>query len=121
MEALVMKKVILALAVTAIVATMAATAAPYEQALVYKFSDQVNIFVTSAPCSIQKYSNEFPYAAKAIRNINGKIDYLYGCFSGKDDVVVIQWQDINGKPSDLTIIPANLFEDIKPEQMKELL
>lgn len=105
-----MKKKLIALAVLGLVATLLANAAPtYAKALVFKYSDQVNIYITSVPCPIPKYADAFPYTAKAIKKANGKKDTLLGCFTGNDDAVTIQWQDINGKPSDQTVLPTDQF------------
>ena len=119
MEALVMKKLIAISAVISILIVLIANAAPtYAKALVLKYNDTVNIYVTSAPCGIDKYKVQFPYAAKAIKNINGKLDRLTGCYTGQGDFVLIQWQDIDGKPSDTTSFYA---EDFKPVDNPEEL
>lgn len=105
-----MKKKLIALAVLGLAAVLIANAAPiYAKALVFKYSDQVNIYITSVPCPIPKYADAFPYAAKAVKKANGKKDTLLGCFTGNDDTVTIQWQDINGKPSDQTVLPTDQF------------
>lgn len=97
-------------------------AAPiYAKALVYRWSSEVNIYITSAPCSIEKYKDKFPYAAKAVKTKDGKIDNLVGCFTGNDGIIVIQWQDINGKPTDTTGLDANQFEELKPEDKKDMI
>jgi hypothetical protein len=111
METLVMKRLI---AGVVLLSSVAVGAPVYAKALVFKYSDQVSIYITSAPCGIEKYSKDFPYAARAVKKINGKTDYLAGCFTGKDEAIVIQWQDINGKPSDQTILPADQFQS--PEE-----
>lgn len=111
METLVMKKTIIV--GMALLSNIAVAAPTYAKALVYKYNDTVSIYVTSLPCGIDKYKEQFPYAAKAIKTINGKKDGLLGCFTGKDDAVIIQWQDINGKPSDQTIIPADQFQNVE--------
>lgn len=104
------KRIFLLLLVVACWTYVIANAAPtYAKALVFKYSDQVNIYITSVPCPISKYADAFPYTAKAVKKANGKKDTLLGCFTGNDDVVTIQWQDINGKPSDQTILPTDQF------------
>jgi hypothetical protein len=111
METLVMKKTILA--GMALLSSIAVGAPTYAKALVYKYNDTVSIYITSLPCGIDKYKEQFPYAAKAIKTINGKKDGLLGCFTGKDNVVIIQWQDINGKPSDQTVLPTDEFQTVE--------
>lgn len=110
MEAFLMKRAMIGLVLLSSVAVAAPT---YAKALVFKYSDQVSIYITSVPCGIEKYKDTFPYAAKAVKTVNGKKDYLAGCFTGKDEAVIIQWQDINGKPSDQTIIPADQFQNVE--------
>lgn len=108
-----MKKITLALAGIAIIATIVVKAAPtYAKGLLFKYSDQVTIYITSMPCGIEKYKDKFPYAARAVKIANGKKDYLGGCYTGQGDSVIVQWQDINGQPSDQTVLPADYFEAI---------
>lgn len=123
MEALVMslwKKAVFVFLL--LIPVILAFAAPiYAKALVYRWSSEVNIYITSAPCSIDKYKDKYPYAAKAVKTKQGKIDNLVGCFTGKDGIVVIQWQDINGKPTDTTGLDANLFEELTQEDKKDMI
>lgn len=114
------KKAIFALLI-AIPVVLAFAAPVYAKALVYRWSSEVNIYITSAPCSIDKYKDKYPYAAKAVKNKQGKIDYLSACYTGKDGIVVIQWQDINGKPTDTTGLDANQFEELSEEDKKVML
>lgn len=111
METLVMKRTIIV--GMALLSSIAVGAPTYAKALVFKYSDQVSIYISSMPCGIEKYKETFPYAARAVKTVNGKKDYLAGCFTGKDEAVFIQWQDINGKPSDQTIIPADQFQNVE--------
>jgi hypothetical protein len=115
MEALVMvKRILLLLFVIACWSYLVANAAPvYAKALVLKYNDTVNIYITSAPCGIPKYEKDFPYAAKAVKKIGDKSDFLAGCFTGRQNEVVIQWQDINGKPSDQSTFSADDFQQIE--------
>lgn len=113
------KRIFLLLFVVACWSYVIANAAPlYAKAMVLKYNDTVNIYVTSAPCGIDKYKDQFPYAAKAVKNVKGKLEKLTGCFTGQGDFILIQWQDINGKPSDTTSFYA---EDFKPAENTEEL
>ena len=97
------------------------SAPTYAKALVYRWNNSVNIYITSAPCSIDKYKSKYPYAAKAIKKVNGKIDYLVACYTGQGETIIIQWQDINGKPTDTTGLEANRFEELTDEDRLNII
>lgn len=108
------KRILLALVIVVCWIYLVCSAAPiYAKALVLKYNEQVNIYITSAPCGIPKYADKFPYAAKAVKKVNGNSDFLAGCFTGRENAVVIQWQDINGKPSDQSTFPTDEFVNVE--------
>lgn len=110
-----MKKTILA--GMALLSSIVVGAPTYAKGLLFRYNDQVTIYISSMPCGIEKYKKDFPYAARAVKKSNGKTDYLAGCFTGKENSVVVQWQDIDGRPSDQTILPTDYFETIPEGEM----
>ena len=96
-----MKKLLLALLFIPVVAYAA------DKFLYYKFNDKVVITISNIPCPIKELKAENPLAVVASR-IDGQ--HLFGCYTHKDDTIVIQWA--NG--GDKTELPANVFLIDKP-------
>jgi hypothetical protein len=67
----------------------------------FNFNDSVTIWISNQACTLPKYKQEFPWSAAAVRK-DGEI--LEGCFTGHDEVIVIQWKD-----GDRSKFPANAF------------
>lgn len=68
----------------------------------YKFSENVVVTITSIPCPINEYKQEYPYAAAATRTDGAQ---LVGCYGPKGfNDIEIQWYKGNK-----TVLPANVF------------
>jgi hypothetical protein len=94
------------------------SAATTDKFLFYQFSPTVVISISNLSCSMSKYKQEYPFAAIAIREDKA---VLIGCYKKEtEDLIKIQWQDIDNHPSDFTIIPANAFLMEPPERFKDL-
>lgn len=75
--------------------------------LYYHFNEKTVIIISNVPCVLDQYKSQYPYTAVASR-IDGA--RLVGCFKRENENnIKIQWQPINGKASDFTVFPANLF------------
>jgi hypothetical protein len=86
---------------------MSAANADQAKVLHFQLSENVVISITNVGCPIPKYKHDFPWAAVATRKDGAQ---LVGCYAPKNiDDIVIQWDDIDGQPSDQSIIPANAF------------
>lgn len=67
----------------------------------YQFNKNVNITISNIQCPIKSMAKEFPNAVVATRKDG---DHLFGCFTHRDDIIVIQWAG-----GDKTELPANVF------------
>ena len=84
------------------------------KSLEYKVNQNVSVFISNQPCPIAKFKKKYPWDAVAIKRIQQeglkvKIETLNGCFNHDKDIIVIQWDDYQGQPSDASRFPANLF------------
>lgn len=59
--------------------------------------------ISNVECPIKDFKAKYPYGAMAYNS--ARKEYLFGCFSKKDeDTIEIQWAG-----GDKTLVPANLF------------
>ena len=72
-----------------------------EKWLEFKYNENVVIRIANVVCPIKNLKKDYPNGAVAIR-ADGQ--YLFGCFTHKDDDIVIQWAG-----GDQSIFPANYF------------
>ena len=81
---------------------MCQTAYASDKFLQYQFNENVIIKISNIPCKVPKIdSTKYPYAVVAAR-IDGQ--FLFGCYTHKNDDIVIQWAE-----GDQTVLPANYF------------
>lgn len=69
--------------------------------LTYHFNDKVDIIISNIQCKVPNIPREYQNAVVAKRN-DGQ--FLFGCFTHKGDMIVIQWAG-----GDRTELPANAF------------
>ena len=105
-------KYYIALGLAVLAALVSAETKP--KSLEYKVNDFVSVFISNQPCPITKFKKQYPWDAVAVKRIPGeglkvKIETLNGCFNHDKDIIVIQWDDYQGQPSDVSKFPANLF------------
>lgn len=75
--------------------------------LYFTMNEHTVIIISNVPCVLDKYKKEYPHTAIATRSDGAK---LLGCFKPQDEnYIKIQWEPINGKESDFTVFPANVF------------
>ena len=72
-----------------------------EKWLEFKYNENVVIRIANVVCPIKQLKKDYPNGAVAIR-ADGQ--YMFGCFTHKDDDIVIQWA-----MGDKSIFPANYF------------
>ena len=77
------------------------TAHAEEKWLEFKYNENVVIRIANVVCPIKQLKKDYPNGAVAIR-ADGQ--YMFGCFTHKDDDIVIQWA-----MGDKSIFPANYF------------
>lgn len=77
------------------------TAHAEDKWLEYQFNNNVVIRIANVACPIKSLKKDYPNGAVAIRT-DGQ--YMFGCFTHKDDDIVIQWA-----AGDKSIFPANYF------------
>lgn len=97
----------IALAVAVSLPVKADTPAP--KALKFQLNDHVAVFISNQPCSIKKFKGKYPLDAAAVKLTPTRAEVLGGCYTHEGDDIVIQWDDIKGRPSDTSRFPANLF------------
>ena len=69
--------------------------------LEFKYNENVVIRIANVVCPIKQLKKDYPNGAVAIR-ADGQ--YMFGCFTHKDNDIVIQWAG-----GDQSIFPANYF------------
>jgi len=84
------------------------------KSLEYKLNQYVSVFISNQPCPLAKFKKQYPWDAVAVKRIpqegtKVKIETLNGCFNHDKDIILIQWDDYQGQPSDVSKFPANLF------------
>jgi hypothetical protein len=78
----------IALVVASAIGFCAWQQAKAEDNLTYQFNDRVAITILNVPCKIKQLDKLYEFAVVAKR-VDGQ--YLFGCFTHKNDDIVIQW------------------------------
>lgn len=85
---------------------MSAANADEVKSLSLHLNAHVVVHITNQTCPMPEYKAKYPWAAVASRSDGVR---LVGCYRGRGDMVEIQWQDIDGEKSDISLFPANAF------------
>lgn len=92
-----MKKLLLA----TVVAFFTSNVQAEDKWLEYQFNNNVVIRIANVACPVKSLKKDYPNGAVAMR-VDGQ--YMFGCFTHKDDDIVIQWA-----AGDKSVFPANYF------------
>lgn len=74
----------------------------------HQFNKNVDIVISNVECPVKELKAQYPNAAVALRSDGQR---LFGCFTHRGDIIVIQWAG-----GDTTELPANYFlaEKLEP-------